>query len=106
MNSLFKLVGQSKVYMARATSWIGFINLFLLIANFKLLYGIPIPLWLVLALGSIIMSVGAYLDYRFVYPYEIAYVNAQNDIKHQLDRNEKQVNRIEDQINEIYQKIR
>lgn len=86
-----KLVGQFKVYVGRATGWVGIFNSILLVANFKLLYEIPIPFWALVPLGFLGVIIVGYIDYKLFYRAEWAYSNAQNDIKHQLDRIERKL---------------
>lgn len=81
-----KLVGRFKVYISRATGWVGIINMTLLVGNFKLLYNIPVPFWVIVPAGALGILALGYADYKLFLLAENEYNNKQNDIKIQLNR--------------------
>jgi hypothetical protein len=100
LNKIFVLAAQFKVYFSTASFYLSFINFVLILATFKLTYGIDISAFILIPLGFIFVLFIGFLDYRLILSHQSKYVNRKNDLKTQLDRIEEKLDRIEDKMNE------
>jgi len=91
--NLFNIVGKGKVYFNRVSMYLGIMNFILILANFKQNYNIEIPVLLVIPLGLLFILIIGWIDYNFIMKHEITHSNKQNDIKKQLNRIERSLNK-------------
>jgi len=88
---LFDYLAQFKVYFNRVSMYLGIVNFSLILANFKLNYGLNVPVLLIVPLGFIAILLVGWLDYKFIMKYEITHANKNNDVKEQLNKIQKQL---------------
>lgn len=90
-NDLFPKLGRLKVYFVGAGFYLSIANFLMLIATSKKIYGVNIPVWVLMLAGFGIVILIGWLDYKLIYRHQVEYGNKMNDLKHQLDRIEKKM---------------
>lgn len=80
----FNMVAWGKNFIIRATSWMGIVNLFLIMLTFKKVYEITVPAWLVIFSGMMVVMLVGVVDFFFILRHEFAHNNSRNDMKQDL----------------------
>lgn len=98
IRNLFKLAAQLKVYFQSATFYLSFVNFVLILATFKVTYGIDISAFVIVPLGFICVLLLGFLDYKLILSHQSKYINEKNSLKSQLNSIEKKLNSIEEKL--------
>ncbi len=80
------LFAKFKVYFNSAAFYLSFINFILILATFKLTYGIEVSALILAPAGFILVLFIGFLDYKLILSSQIKHSNKKNDLKTQLDR--------------------
>lgn len=91
---LFSLVAEIKVYFSSAGVYLSIINFILLLATFKLTYGVEISVFILAPLGFLFVLFIGYLDYKLILHHQSKHVNKKNDLKAQLTRVEEKLDKL------------
>jgi len=88
-SKIVDFVAKSKVYFARATAYVSILNFLMIMATFKISYGLPVSNYVIIPAGFLFIVILGYLDYKLIFKHQVIHINKKNDIKQQLDRIEK-----------------
>ncbi|MDA3856069.1 MAG: hypothetical protein PF569_07445 [Candidatus Woesearchaeota archaeon] len=94
IENIFSLVAQIKVYFGNVGIYLSIANFLMLLATFKLAYGINISAFLLVPTGFILIIFLGWLDYNLILKYQSQHSNKKNDLKHQLNRIEEKLDKI------------
>jgi len=93
-NHFLSFIAKLKVYFSSASLYLNIINFVLILATFKLTYGINISAYILVPIGFIIVLFIGFLDYKLILSYQSKHLNKKNDLKKQLDRIEEKLEEI------------
>ena len=88
---LFNLIAQIKVYFGNVGVYLSIANFLMLLATFKLAYGIQVSAFLLVPLGFILVIFAGWIDYNLILKHQSKHANKKNDLKIQMDRIEKKL---------------
>lgn len=84
MSSLFRLIAKAKNFGGRTASYLTFLNAYMILATFLTVQGYSIPFYFLLpGMVFMVVLIGS-IDYFFILKEELAHINSQNDMKHDL----------------------
>lgn len=85
--NIFKYIAKMKNFGGRTMQYAGYINSLLIIMTFLSVRGYEtISTFTILPILILIVLIIGYLDYRFIMKEEISHMNAQNNIKTDLEK--------------------
>lgn len=87
-------LAEFKVYFSSASMYLSIINFILLLATFKLTYGINISAFILVPIGFLFVLLVGFLDYKLILSHQSKHINKKNDLKNQL-------NRVEDKLDKL-----
>lgn len=90
----FDTIAKFKVYFSSAGLYLSVVNFLMILATFKLTYGIDISAFILVPLGFIGVIILGYLDYILILKYQTKHSNKKNDLKHQMNRIEKKLDKL------------
>ncbi len=99
MKFLFKLIAKNKVYLSRAMFYASMLNTAMLVLITKDKYIPEIHGLLILFFGGIIVILVGYIDHTYVFKHEAKHINSKNDLKHDMIRIEKKLDKLIDAKN-------
>lgn len=91
LHNLIDLVAKFKVYFGSAAFYLSFLNFVLILATFKLTYGIKISAFLLVPVGFFLVLIIGFLDYKLILLSQTKHSNKKNDLKIQMDRIEEKL---------------
>lgn len=91
IHHLLNWTARLKTYFTNTLFYMSVANFVMILASFKLLYKVPVSVWIVVPAGFLLVLAVGYIDYRFIFGRQLAYTNQKNDLKMQLDRIEKRL---------------
>lgn len=94
INKFFIYIARFKVIFSSASFYISVLNFALILATFKKTYNIPISAYVIIPLGLISLLIIGLVDYIFILRKQSAMINKKNNIKSQLDRVEKKIDKL------------
>ena len=90
----FETVAKFKVYFGSAGLYLSVVNFLMILATFKLTYGINVSAFIIVPLGFLGVILLGFLDYTLILKYQTKHSNKKNDLKHQLNRIEKKLDEL------------
>jgi hypothetical protein len=84
--NLIDLIAKFKVYFGSAAFYLSFINFILILATFKITYGINLSAYVLIPVGFVLILIVGFLDYKLILLSQTKHSNKKNDLKIQMDR--------------------
>lgn len=94
VENLFALVAKFKVYFGSAGIYLSIGNFLMILATFKLAYKVELSAYYIVPIGFILIILLGWLDYNLILKYQTQHSNKKNDLKIQMDRIEKKLDKI------------
>lgn len=98
LTKFFNVIARGKVYLARSSAYVAIGNFLMLLATFKISYGINLSAFIIVPVGFVLAVLVGWLDYKLLMRRETVHVNKQNDIKRQLDELSVKLDRLKNEM--------
>jgi hypothetical protein len=94
INNIFSIIAKFKVYFGSVGLYLSIVNFLMILATLKLAYKINISAYYIVPVGFTLVILLGWLDYSLILKHQTKHSNKKNDLKIQMDRIEKKLDKI------------